>query len=64
MDTLLVGIIVGAACIYTGRTFYKKFKTGKDAAGAGGCGCTSCGMEKKECESVNPIQNSCSETKE
>ncbi len=61
MDTLLVGIIVGAACIYIGRTFYRKFKTGKDAVV---CGCTSCPSEKADCEPANTIQNSCCEIKE
>jgi hypothetical protein len=61
MDTLLVGIIVGAATIYIVRTFYRKFKTGKD--GSNGCGCTSCGLEKADSEPFDGVQNGCCESK-
>lgn len=61
MDNLLVLIIVGAACIYIIRTFYRKFKTGKD--GTGGCGCSTCDLEKTDCEPSDEVKNGFCESK-
>ncbi len=40
MENLIVALVVAAAAIYAGRTFYKGFK-GRSTCG---CGCDSCSV--------------------
>jgi hypothetical protein len=47
METIIVIIIVALAAAFLGRSYYKKYKSGRNQ---GSCGCTSCPADASCCE--------------
>jgi hypothetical protein len=46
VENIVVIVIVGMAAAFLGRSYYKKYKKGKQSS----CGCSSCPVDASACD--------------